>query len=698
MSIRSKILRELEKKPRRLKELKDKLGNDKKVQQTVEELQKKGKIRQKSGAYFLARDTKAEGTLECVLVKLGPGFGFAAPENDQKGDIFIPGRALCGALPGDRVLVKLFDKPKVPGSREGEILAVVQPRKNFVGTIVREKERLYFLPDECPFVRLAVKKSAAGGASDGDKAAVELLSRGEDYEDHRVGVALRFGSAQAAKNCAKALLYAAGVDRHFPEKVKAEARKLEGIQPSDLKKRTDLRSWPIFTIDAASTKDIDDAISLMAVENGWELGVHIADVSHYVKPGSELNKEAMRRGTSIYYADSVIPMLPRQLSNGLCSLNPGEDRLAFSCIMQLTETGELRDFRFEKTMIRSRVKGVYSELNQLLAGDETPELAEKYSEVWPQLPLMQKLYEQRAKLRSERGGIELETEEAKLQLDEDGRCVGIQRRSRGVTECMIEEFMLLANQCAAQLARRDQLPFVYRVHEAPNPERVERLAGMLRICGLPDHFAGEAPTQKELAALLDSTRGTDLQPVVHTGVLRAMAKACYEPEPKGHYGLALEDYAHFTSPIRRYPDLAIHRILSDWLGGTSLEELNRRYAWFAREASAQSSTCEVAAMQLERSTEACYKAEYMRDHLGEVFEGVVCGVAPQGIYVELENTVEGLIHAESICRGEPQLIESMRMKDPVSGRQWSLGDRVHVRVDRADVALGRVDFSLEETE
>lgn len=698
MSIRSKILRELEKKPKRLKELKDKLGNDKKVQQAVEELQKKGKICQKSGAYFLTKDHQAEGTMECVLVKLGAGFGFAAPLNDQKGDVFIPGRALAGALPGDQVLVKLFERPKVPGSREGEILTVVKPRKEFVGTVTQEKERLYFMPDECPFVRLLIKKSAAGGVVSGDKAAVEILSRGEDYEDHRVGVALRFGSSQVAKNCAKALLYAAGVERHFPEKVKAEARKLEGVQSSDLKKRTDLRSWPIFTIDSAATKDIDDAISLMAVENGWELGVHIADVSHYVKPGSELNREAMNRGTSIYYADSVIPMLPRQLSNGLCSLNPGEDRLAFSCIMQLDQAGNLRDFRFEKTVIRSRVKGVYSELNQLLAGEETPELVAKYQEVWPQLPLMKKLYEQRAKLRSERGGIELEADEAKLQLDEEGRCVNIQRRSRGVTECMIEEFMLLANQCAAQLARHQKLPFVYRVHEAPDPERVERLQGMLRVCGLPDHFEGAAPTQKELAALLDSTRDTPLQPVVHTGVLRAMAKARYEPTPKGHFGLALEDYAHFTSPIRRYPDLAIHRILSDWLAGTETEELNRRYSQFAQEASSQSSAREVAAMQLERSAEACYKAEYMHSHLGDVFEGVVCGVAPQGIYVELQNTVEGLVHAESICKGEPQLIESMRLRDPVSGRQWSLGDRVRVKVARADVALGRVDFALEEDE
>lgn len=694
MSIRSKVLREIEKKPRRLKELKEKLGNNKKVQQTVEELVKKGKIRQKNGTYFMAKTHQADGALEGTLVKLGSSFGFVAQKEGP--DVFIPARGLNGALLGDGVLVKLFSKPKVAGSLEGEILAVTKPRETFVGTVEQEKGRLYFVPDECPYVQLLIKKSADGGAKDGDKVAAEVLTRGEDYNSHKMGVALRFGSAKEAKHCAQSLLFASGISRHFPEKVKEEASHLQEIQPSEIAKRNDYRDWPIFTIDSAQTKDIDDAISLFVNERGYELGVHIADVSYYVKPGSELNWEAMRRGTSIYYADSVIPMLPRQLSNGLCSLNEAEDRLAFSCIIQLDQTGQIQSYRFEKTVIRSRVKGVYSELNALLADNTDAKLMHKYQEIWPQLPEMKKLYEKRAKLRKARGGIALESTEAKLILDEEGRCVDIHKRERGLTESMIEEFMLLANQCAAKLARENNLPFVYRVHEQPEAERVERLQAMLRICGLPDSFHGEIPSQKELAALLDQTKDTPLEPVVHTGVLRSMAKAKYEPVPKGHYGLALEDYTHFTSPIRRYPDLAIHRILSDWVAGEGMEELHKRYELFAQDASAQSSTRELAAMQLERSAESCYKAEYMQQHLGEEYDAIVSGVAPQGIYVELENTVEGLVRVETFCKGEPELIESMRLRDRVSGKQWSLGDTVRVKVIRTDVALGRIDFVFVE--
>ena len=367
MSIRSKVLREIEKKPRRLKELKEKLGNDKKVQRAVEELLAKGRICQKQGAYFAVKSRMAEEALPCTLVKLGGSFAFAA-QNAGGPDVFIPSRGLSGALPGDGVLVRLYEKPRVPGSLEGEVLAVTEPRQAFVGTVTEENGRLYLAPDECPSLRIQIKKSADGGAQNGDKAAVELLTRGADYAEHRAGVAMRFGSAGEAKQCVRALLYSAGLSRHFPEKVKAEARKLAEPQAADLKKRTDLRHWPIFTIDSAQTKDIDDAISLAVSEAGYELGVHIADVSHYVRPGSELNKEALRRGTSVYYADSVIPMLPRQLSNGLCSLNEGADRLAFSCLMQLDAKGQVKSFRFEKTVIRSRVKGVYSELNALLEG------------------------------------------------------------------------------------------------------------------------------------------------------------------------------------------------------------------------------------------------------------------------------------------------------------------------------------------
>ena len=676
MSIRAKVLRELEKRPRRLGELKSMLGNDKKVQRAVEELASSGRILCKNGAWFAAKGGLADAAIPCRLVKLGENFAFAAQAEGP--DVFIPGRRLNGAMPGDEVLVKLFDKPRVPGSLEGEVLAVTKPRATFVGVVVAEGGKLFLSPDDCPFLRLQIKKSAAGGVRAGDKAAVELLERGSDYADHRAGVAMRFGSADKARQCVRALLYAAGRTRQFPDKVKAEARAV---------------AEPIFTIDSAETKDIDDAISVTACADGWQLGVHIADVSHYVRAGSAMDKEAMQRGTSVYFADNVIPMLPRQLSNGVCSLNEGADRLAFSCIMQLDKTGAVQNFRFEKTIIRSRVKGVYSEINALLAGTADEALVEKYAPVAGQLPVMAQLYQRLDAARKARGAIDIETDEAKLLLDEDGRCIGLEKRQRGLSERMIEEFMLLANQCAAKLARSHHLPFVYRVHESPDAEKTERLKDLLHIAGLNADFKGEAPTVAELGAILDATRGQPLERAVHMGVLRSMAKACYQPVPKGHFGLALEDYAHFTSPIRRYPDLAIHRILSDFCAGVSGRELESRYTDFAAQASEASSAAEVTAMQLERSADSCYKAEYMAAHLNETFPGRVSGVSRHGFFVELDNTAEGFVKAETLG-GEPELVEGFSLR--AGGRRWQLGDQVLVKAVGADVALGRVDLELAE--
>ena len=691
MSIRSKVLRELEKRPRRLGELKSMLGNDKKVQRAVEELASSGRILCKNGAWFAAKGGLADAATPCRLVKLGENFAFAAQAEGP--DVFIPGRGLNGAMPGDEVLVKLFDKPRVPGSLEGEVLAVTKPRATFVGVVVAEGGKLFLSPDDCPFLRLQIKKSAAGGVRAGDKAAVELLERGGDYADHRAGVAMRFGSADKARQCVRALLYAAGRTRQFPDKVKAEARAVAEPGLSDFKKRLDLRAEPIFTIDSAETKDIDDAISVTACADGWQLGVHIADVSHYVRAGSAMDKEAMQRGTSVYFADNAVPMLPRQLSNGVCSLNEGADRLAFSCIMQLDKTGAVQNFRFEKTIIRSRVKGVYSEINALLAGTADEALVEKYAPVAGQLPVMAQLYQRLDAARKARGAIDIETDEAKLLLDEDGRCIGLEKRQRGLSERMIEEFMLLANQCAAKLARGHHLPFVYRVHESPDAEKTERLKDLLHIAGLNADFKDEAPTVAELGAILDATRGQPLERAVHMGVLRSMAKACYQPVPKGHFGLALEDYAHFTSPIRRYPDLAIHRILSDFCAGVSGRELESRYTDFAAQASEASSAAEVTAMQLERSADSCYKAEYMAAHLNETFPGRVSGVSRHGFFVELDNTAEGFVKAETLG-GEPELVEGFSLR--AGGRRWQLGDQVLVKAVGADVALGRVDFELAE--
>ena len=479
--------------------------------------------------------------------------------------------------------------------------------------------------------------------------------------------------------------------------MREEAKKFEdmAVSGADCEGRMDLRALPIFTIDSAETKDIDDAISLTKTsDGGFELGVHIADVSNYVKPGSELDNEAFSRATSVYYADQVVPMLPKQLSNGICSLNEKELRLAFSCLMRLDQEGNLTDYRFVKSIICSRVKGVYSEINALLAGTADAEIKAKYAEVLSQLPAMKELYGHRARLRKERGCMDIESGEVKLILDEDGHCIDVKKRTSGESESMIEEFMLLANQCAAHFARVKQIPFVYRVHEEPNAEKLERLHALLQACGINDHFAKEVPTPKELSAILEGVRGTPYEQIINTGMLRCMSKAVYEEKPKGHYGLVLKDYAHFTSPIRRYPDLAIHRIMTDLLQGTDKETMILRYSDFAEKASKQSSEREIIAMQIERKAEDCYKAEYARRHLGECYEGTISGVTQRGLFVELENGVEGFVPASSLTPSGTNLTEGIRLSDPVSGKSWSLGDSMMITIVRADVNLGKVDFEV----
>ena len=630
------------------------------------------------------------------MVKLGKNFAFVMLE-DGTSDIFIPGRFTKGAMPGDDVLVEKFEHPRVEGSDEGAILAILTEKNDLVGTVRRVEGRLRFVPDDCPAITMPLARDCEGGAKDGDKVAVEILNRGNRQEDHRVGVAMRFGSSDEAKRCAKALLYAKDIRTRFPDKVRDEAKKFEGAEVSekDCEGRMDLRALPIFTIDSAETKDIDDAISLTRTsDGGFELGVHIADVSNYVKPGSELDNEAFSRATSVYYADQVVPMLPKALSNGICSLNENELRLAFSCLMRLDKEGNLTDYRFVKSIIRSRVKGVYSEINALLAGTADAEIKAKYADVIDQLPAMKELYGHRARLRKERGCMDIESGEVKLILDENGRCIDVKKRTSGESESMIEEFMLLANQCAAHFARVKQIPFVYRVHEEPNAEKLERLHALLQACGINDHFAKDVPTPKELSAILEGVRGTPYEQIINTGMLRCMSKALYEEKPKGHYGLVLKDYAHFTSPIRRYPDLAIHRIMTDMLKGTEKETMILRYTDFAERASKQSSEREVIAMQIERKVEDCYKGEYARRHLGECYEGTISGVTQRGLFIELDNGVEGFVPASSLTPSGTSLTEGVRLTDPASGKTWSLGDKMMITIVRADVNLGKIDFEV----
>ena len=698
--MRDKIEHAIQNQPCTVKELKQKFGGergaDRKVMEALDELVREAVVCQRQGVFFTVRSGRADKALLCKVVKLGKNFAFVMLE-DGTSDIFIPGRFTKGAMPGDDVLVEKFEHPRVEGSDEGAILAILTEKNDLVGTVRRVEGRLRFVPDDCPAITMPLARDCEGGAKDGDKVAVEILNRGNRQEDHRVGVAMRFGSSDEAKRCAKALLYAKDIRTRFPDKVREEAKKFEGaeISEKDCEGRMDLRALPIFTIDSAETKDIDDAVSLTRTsDGGFELGVHIADVSNYVKPGTELDNEAFSRATSVYYADQVVPMLPKALSNGICSLNENELRLAFSCLMRLDKDGNLTDYRFVKSIIRSRVKGVYAEINALLAGTADAEIKAKYADVIDQLPAMKELYGHRARLRKERGCMDIESGEVKLILDENGRCIDVKKRTSGESESMIEEFMLLANQCAAHFARVKQIPFVYRVHEEPNAEKLERLHALLQACGINDHFAKEVPTPKELSAILEGVRGTPYEQIINTGMLRCMSKALYEEKPKGHYGLVLKDYAHFTSPIRRYPDLAIHRIMTDLLKGTEKETMILRYTDFAERASKQSSEREVVAMQIERKAEDCYKAEYARRHLGECYEGTISGVTQRGLFIELDNGVEGFVPASSLTPSGTSLTEGVRLTDPVSGKSWSLGDKMMITIVRADVNLGKIDFEV----
>lgn len=659
----------------------------------VDELRREGAICERRRGYV---SSAVMHYFPGTIVRLSRTFGFARPDEEGAQDVFIPGKFLQGAMPQDRVLLNLI--PSRSGKPEGEVLAILeQADSRLTGVIVNEDGKLMFKGDTMSKTPIFISRKDSVLYQEGDKVLAEVIFRGQRHAEHKVKVVFSFGSAQRAAVCAEAMVALHGVTEEFPEEVLAYAEKLSNapIPAEEYEKRLDLRKTPIFTIDSAHSKDLDDAVSLEKTAKGYRLGVHIADVSHYVRPCSVLDEEALHRGTSIYYADHVIPMLPKSLSNGICSLNPCEDRLAFSALMELDENGEIVQYNFRKTVIRSAVKGVYQEVNRILDGTAEEALREKYKDVINMIPLMDELCDIRLRERKRRGAPELETAEGELILNEEGVCVDVAARQRGKSECIIEEMMLLANEAAAKMAREKHLPFVYRVHDKPSAERIENLEKVLLRLGVEvPVFTDVKPVH--LAQILDGARGTDLYPVLNVMVLRSMAKAAYAPEPIGHFGLALADYAHFTSPIRRYPDLAIHRILSSYCENPDAGEITARYSAFVVQASQQSSDTEVRAITIERDCDDCYKAEYMQQHLGEVYDGIVAGVTDFGFYVALPNTVEGLVHVASLPESDWINDDSIAFREEQGTKCYRLGDTVRVQCTKVDINSGNVDFALVE--
>ncbi len=653
----------------------------------IDNLKKNGIIVEDKAGIYLASSKKF---FRAVVSRINKTFGFITRESDGV-QLFVPGKFFKGAMPNDVVLARLIEGRG--GSFDAEIVKVIEENFcEFSGNIVLNGKRFAFLPDSVLREPLSILSTEVE-LVEGEKVLAVIEKRGERHFDHKIKIISKFGFSNVASSAVKALIHTEGIETEFSQDVINEAKRIEeiGILDDEIANRIDLRGEVIFTIDGADTKDIDDAISLTKTENCYKLGVHIADVSHYVKSGSALDETALNRGTSIYYANKVIPMLPKELSNGICSLNPKVDRLAFSCFMEIDFDGKLLSYKFEKTVICSKVQGVYSEINSILSGNLTEELEKKYSGLHDTIFLMKELADILTANKIKRGAPQIETIESKIVLDKNDVCVDILERSRGVSELIIEEFMLMANSSAAKFAKEKSLPFLYRVHENPSAERINDLVSTLLLLGInPPKFSEAKPAH--LSQVIEQTKGTSFGKIINNMVLRSMAKAKYSDEPLGHFGLVLEDYAHFTSPIRRYPDLAIHRILTDYCYNKKpIEKIQKRWSKFAAEASIRSSVAEVTAMKIERSCNDCFIAEFMKAKIGESFVGEIVSVQEFGFFVQLENTAEGLVRSNSFANG-PYDYDGHFSYSKAGKTVYRVGDKVKVTCVSVLVDSGQVDF------
>ena len=628
--------------------------------------------------------------VEATLVSLSKNFGFARPDSGGD-DIFIHGSALQGALVGDRIIVG--DIRKDDRGPSGRVRRIVEHKPaQTTGTVSITDEGIEFIPDNAIRYNLRMRERDLNGAKNGDKVMASLE---QDYRGDWAYASVKkvFGSGRTARVCADAIVEQYGIPHVFPQEVLDEAERVgnEPISDEEYAKRLDLRGEPIFTIDSKDAKDLDDAISVKRTDFGYTLGVHIADVSHYVKEGSAIDEEAINRGTSVYFADRVIPMLPEVLSNGACSLNAGTDKLAFSALIELDKEGHIIKYDFKKTIINSKVRGVYSEVNEILDGTASEEILNKYAPVMESLMLAKELADILKANSAARGTMELDSGESKFILDENGICIDIMPRVSGEAEQLIEQMMVTANIAAAKFSLDHKLPFLYRVHGTPDPKRVEELVTLLQLVGVPcKEIVKPNPETQDFAAILDRVRGLPCETLVSQRLLRTMEKARYSTEETGHFGLALSDYSHYTSPIRRYPDTSIHRVLSAFVEGMPAEEVRRRYAQFCETSATESSRNEIRALIAERDAEDCYMAEYMSQHIGEHFEGTVSGVTMRGVFVRLENSVEGFVSLDAF-EGEDFVYDGLiTQRSPK--RELTIGTPLPIIVASAYVATGKVDF------
>ena len=636
---------------------------------------------------------QAEGT----FIGHPKGFGFVEIEG-QDEDIFIPESDTGTAMHQDKVRIIIRDDKKEGKRQEGVVVKVLERgMPEIVGTYQLNRDFGFVISDNPKFSKdIFIPRKEAAGIKNGDKVIAVITDYGSGNKNPEGKIKENLGNIRTPGTDILAIVKSFGIPSEFPEKVMKQAQRVpDYVLDADRDGRLDLRHLQTVTIDGEDAKDLDDAISLTKEGAIYHLGVHIADVSNYVQYNSALDREALKRGTSVYLADRVVPMLPERLSNGICSLNQGEDRLALSCLMDINEKGKVVSHQIAETVINVNERMCYTDVKNILE-DTDEEAKKRYDALIPMFFMMKELSGILRNSRHHRGSIDFDFPESKIILNAAGKAIDVKPYEANVATKIIEDFMLMANETVAQEYCTEEIPFVYRTHDNPDPEKVESLLTLLHNQGVKIQKAKEEITPKEIQQIIESIEGLPNEAMISRLVLRSMKQAKYTTECSGHFGLAAKYYCHFTSPIRRYPDLQIHRIIKDNLRGRLMREgRTEHYAEILDEVARQSSVCERRADEAERESDKLKKAEYMSYHLGEEFEGIISGVTGWGLYVELPNTVEGLVHVNTL-RDDYYVFdqESYELRGEMTKKVYKLGDKVRVRVADADKMLKTVDFEL----
>ncbi len=636
---------------------------------------------------------QAEGT----FIGHPKGFGFVEIEG-QDEDIFIPESDTGTAMHQDKVRIIIRDDKKEGKRQEGVVVKVLERgMPEIVGTYQLNRDFGFVISDNPKFSKdIFIPRKEAAGIKNGDKVIAVITDYGSGNKNPEGKIKENLGNIRTPGTDILAIVKSFGIPSEFPEKVMKQAQRVpDHVLDADRDGRLDLRHLQTVTIDGEDAKDLDDAISLTKEGDIYHLGVHIADVSNYVQYNSALDREALKRGTSVYLADRVVPMLPERLSNGICSLNQGEDRLALSCLMDINEKGKVVSHQIAETVINVDERMCYTDVKNILE-DTDEEAKKRYDALIPMFFMMKELSGILRNSRHHRGSIDFDFPEGKIILNAAGKAIDVKPYEANVATKIIEDFMLMANETVAQEYCTEEIPFVYRTHDNPDPEKVESLLTLLHNQGVKIQKEKEEITPKEIQQIIESIEGLPNEAMISRLVLRSMKQAKYTTECSGHFGLAAKYYCHFTSPIRRYPDLQIHRIIKDNLRGRLMREgRTEHYAEILDEVARQSSVCERRADEAERESDKLKKAEYMSYHLGEEFEGIISGVTGWGLYVELPNTVEGLVHVNTL-RDDYYVFdqESYELRGEMTKKVYKLGDKVRVRVADADKMLKTVDFEL----